>query len=44
MNALFYLNQTRFDRVLTDYRMPFIDACQLAEQTKNNTQERKSSS
>jgi len=35
MDALYYLNQKPFDYVLTDYRMPFLDGCQLAEQIKN---------
>ena len=34
MDALFLLNQTHFDLVLTDYYMPLVDGHQLADQIK----------
>ena len=34
VDALYHLNRTHFDLVLTDYEMPFIDGYQLAHQIK----------
>ena len=34
VDALYHLNRTHFDLVLTDYEMPFIDGYQLADQIK----------
>ena len=34
LDALFHLNKTRHDLVITDYEMPFMDGFQLADQIK----------
>jgi CheY-like chemotaxis protein len=34
VDALYHLNRTHFDLVMTDYVMPFIDGYQLADQIK----------
>jgi DNA-binding NtrC family response regulator len=34
MDALFNLAEAHFHLVITDYKMPFMDGCQLAEQIK----------
>ena len=34
VDALYHLNRTHYDLVLTDYDMPFIDGYQLADQIK----------
>ena len=34
LDALFHLNKNHYDLVLTDYKMPFIDGYQLADQIK----------
>ncbi|MCB2147784.1 MAG: response regulator [Deltaproteobacteria bacterium] len=34
VDALYYLTRNRYDLVLTDYEMPFIDGYQLADQIK----------
>ena len=34
MDALFHLDEVHYHLVITDYKMPFMDGCQLAERIK----------